>query len=35
VIPWLIVIVPGAWFLVKAWRRVRRKRAEKAEPPAG
>ena len=34
-IPWLIVIVPGAWFLVKAWRRVRRKRAEKAEPPAG
>ncbi len=32
VIPWLIVIVPGGWFLVKAWRRVRRKRAEKAEP---
>jgi len=27
VIPWLIVIVPGGWFLVKAWRRVRRKRA--------
>jgi Domain of unknown function (DUF4349) len=35
VIPWLIVIVPGGWFLVKAWRRVRRKRAEKTEPPAG
>jgi Domain of unknown function (DUF4349) len=32
VIPWLIVIVPGGWFLVKAWRKVRRKRAEKAEP---
>jgi hypothetical protein len=27
VIPWLIVIVPGGWFLAKAWRRVRRKRA--------
>jgi hypothetical protein len=35
VIPWLIVIVPGGWFLVRAWRRVRRKRAEKTEPPAG
>jgi hypothetical protein len=34
VIPWLIVIVPGGWFVVKAWRRVRRKRAEKAEPAA-
>ncbi|HXN53763.1 MAG TPA: DUF4349 domain-containing protein [Candidatus Acidoferrum sp.] len=34
VIPWLIVIVPGAWFLVRTWRRVRRKRAEKAEPMA-
>jgi hypothetical protein len=33
VIPWLIVIVPGGWFLVKAWRRVRRKRAG-AETPA-
>jgi len=31
-IPWLIVIVPGGWFLVKLWRRVRRKRAEKAAP---
>jgi len=26
VIPWLIVIVPGGWFLVRLWRRVRRKR---------
>jgi hypothetical protein len=34
VIPWLIVIVPGGWFLVRAWRRARRKRAEKAEPAA-
>lgn len=36
VIPWLIVIVPGGWFLVKVWRRVRRKRADlvAAEPPA-
>jgi hypothetical protein len=34
IIPWLIVIVPGGWFLVKAWRSVRRKRAEKAEPAA-
>jgi hypothetical protein len=30
VIPWLIVIVPGGWFGVKVWRRVRRTRAEKA-----
>jgi hypothetical protein len=37
VVPWLIVIVPGGWFLVKAWRRVRRKRAEKSgtERPVG
>jgi hypothetical protein len=36
VIPWLIVIVPGGWFLVKAWRRMRRKRAAAVatEPPA-
>jgi DNA repair ATPase RecN len=33
VIPWLIVIVPGGWFLVKVWRRARRKRAG-AEPAA-
>jgi len=33
VIPWLVVIVPGGWFGVKAWRRVRRKRAG-AEPAA-
>ena len=34
IIPWLIVIVPGGWFVAKVWRRVRRKRAEKAEPAA-
>jgi hypothetical protein len=34
IIPWLIVIVPGGWLLVRLWRRVRRKRAEKAEPAA-
>ena len=33
VIPWLIVILPGGWFLVKAWRRRRNKRAG-AGPPA-
>ena len=26
-IPWLIVIVPGGWALVRAWRRARQKRA--------
>jgi hypothetical protein len=26
IIPWLIVIVPGGWFLVRAWRRIRRRR---------
>jgi len=31
VIPWLIVIVPGGWFLVKAWRRAG---AVTTEPPA-
>jgi len=37
VIPWLIVIVPGGWFLVRLWRRVRRKRAGAVgtEPPVG
>jgi SMC interacting uncharacterized protein involved in chromosome segregation len=34
VIPWLIAIVLGGWFLVKAWRRMRRKRAGAAAPPA-
>jgi hypothetical protein len=34
VIPWLILIVPGVWFLAKAWRRVRRKRANVTEPMA-
>jgi hypothetical protein len=29
-IPWLIVIVPAWWFSAKAWRRMRRKRAEDA-----
>lgn len=34
-IPWLIVIVPAWWFSAKAWRRVKRRRAEAAElkPP--
>lgn len=26
IIPWLIVIVPGIWFLLKAWRRFRKNR---------
>jgi hypothetical protein len=29
-IPWLIVIVPALWFSAKAWRGVRRRRAEAA-----
>jgi hypothetical protein len=35
-IPWLIVLVPGGWFLVRAWRRWRRKKREalKAATPA-
>jgi len=32
VIPWLIVIVPGGWFVVRVWRRMRRWRAEKGTP---
>jgi hypothetical protein len=27
IIPWLIVTVPGIWFLVRLWRKLRRKRA--------
>ncbi len=34
VIPWLIVMVPGGWYLVKAWRRMRRKRAGAVTPQA-
>jgi predicted amidohydrolase len=34
VIPWLIVIGPAGWFLVKLWRKVRRKRVATAEPLA-
>ena len=31
-IPWLILIVPGLWLLVRAWRRLRRKRAVSPPP---
>jgi len=35
IIPWLIVIIPGLWFLVRAVRRLReRRRAAKAAAPA-
>ena len=35
IIPWLIVIIPGLWFLIKAVRRFReRRRAAKAATPA-
>ena len=35
IIPWLIVILPGLWFLVRAVRRIReRRRAAKAAAPA-
>src|SRR5207244_4518671 len=35
IIPWLIVIIPGLWFLTKAIRRFReRRRAAKAATPA-
>lgn len=35
IIPWLIVIIPGLWFLVRAVRRLReRRRAAKAVAPA-
>jgi hypothetical protein len=31
VIPWLILVVPGVWALVKAWRRMRKRRAQDKE----
>ena len=35
IIPWLIVIIPGLWFLIRAVRRLReRRRAAKAAAPA-
>ena len=36
VIPWLILIVPGVWFLRRAWRRLklRRKQGVPSPPPA-
>lgn len=33
IIPWLILIVPGIWLLVKAWRALRRRRTLNAVPP--
>lgn len=33
VIPWLILIVPGVWFLFKGWRRQRRNRSGAIPPP--
>jgi hypothetical protein len=35
VIPWLIVIVPGGWFVRKLWRTRRRRTNAMAEPTAG
>ncbi|MGH9727023.1 MAG: DUF4349 domain-containing protein [Candidatus Acidiferrales bacterium] len=34
VIPWLILIVPGVWFLRRVWRRLRRRRSGVTPPPA-
>jgi Domain of unknown function (DUF4349) len=35
ILPWLIVVIPGLWFLIRAIRRVReRRRASKAAPQA-
>ncbi len=35
ILPWLVFIVPGCWFLVGIWRRVRRRQTVSAvEPPA-
>jgi len=31
-LPWLVVIVPGVWLLVKAWKALRRRRARKTPP---
>ena len=33
-LPWLIVLVPGVWLLVRAWRRWRRKRREAVKAAA-
>jgi hypothetical protein len=33
IVPWLILIVPGVWLLVKAWRALRRRRSRNAAPP--
>jgi len=33
-LPWLVVIVPGVWLLVKAWKALRRRRARKTPPAA-
>ncbi len=32
VIPWLILVVPAAWFSMRAWRKLRRKRAVSLPP---
>ncbi|MGH9709158.1 MAG: DUF4349 domain-containing protein [Candidatus Acidiferrales bacterium] len=33
-IPWLILIVPGVWFLRRMWRNLRRNRSRATPPPA-
>lgn len=32
-IPWLIVIIPGAWYFARVWRRLRRNRRTQLESP--
>ncbi|HKV27111.1 MAG TPA: DUF4349 domain-containing protein [Candidatus Acidoferrales bacterium] len=34
VIPWLILIVPGVWFLRRVWRNLRRNRSRATPPPS-
>ena len=34
VIPWLVIIVPGGWLLVRFWQKLRRKRNVSAPSPS-
>lgn len=33
IVPWLVLIVPGVWLVVRVWRKVKRSRSQNSSPP--
>jgi Domain of unknown function (DUF4349) len=33
IVPWLVLIVPGVWLVVRVWRKIKRSRSQNSSPP--